>query len=173
MTDDQWDDTLELITQLWPRCDMNDEIARVWRMKIIRLDAAAVADALRHYKGSKTTFPQAAAIVAIVQRREGSGEREEPSRWGVQRRHWIRMQPQNRQHIEAMSDEEVELRVLKWEFDEWCNGVGQAVRSTAVKYWQWQEACARHGHRQPLDFGPESDEAVEAYLRGLQQEPAA
>ena len=142
MTSDEWTSVEETMCSLWPKLDLNHEIAESWKRVLIGFDAGLVSHTLRKWKDRNTKYPHPKDIANIINpsRANNPGVVHEGfkplSRWEVQRQQWAKSNPAKREHYLGMLDIDVELSVARSEYATACEQAGRTSQSAAFRFRQ-------------------------------------
>lgn len=136
MTPTDFQQFVSVLTQLWPKLDMNGEQVNVWRMALNKYEAAECIAAARDWKASSSKYPTPACIRNRVRASQPVRPMRTPGRWDVQKQAW---------GAPSMTDDECELRYAHWEFERAANLYGPDREFTRFKFDEWQRVVEQQG----------------------------
>ena len=150
----------DLLDELWPRLDVSSsrERTNVWGIALRHFDHDVAESCIRDFASESRKLPHPADITdrcrqEIIDNEKARGGTLTPpssNRWDVQRRQWAKADPVYEKEYMELSDDAVELHVLKWEYDQQLDQAGHNHRGTIVRYWKWQECCYKQGRRDDI-----------------------
>ena len=150
MTHDDFGKVLQTMASLWPGKldELTDEQSGVWRRvcdpKPVELNEQLAK--LKDKAASQST-PKPA-----------------PGRWQQIRAGWVKAQPHRHVEFMAMTDAEVEVHVLRYEFERSVKLYGSTSLSTIFRWQQWQQVLYQEGLRTKAIVTPHHcDEARRQY----------
>lgn len=139
MTSDEWASVEETMCSLWPKLDLNQEIAESWKRVLQKFSKDLVKSVMRRWKDGSQKYPHPkdiAELINPVMNIPGVTHEDSKSlsRWEVQRQYWAKRNPAKKDEYLGMLDADVELAVAEYEYLAACQQAGKTSRSSAFRY---------------------------------------
>ena len=154
MTHDDFGKVLQTMASLWPGKldELTDEQSGVWRRVCDPHSRERCKQALRDFAVMSRWFPKPVELneqLAKLKDKAASQSTPKPApgRWQQIRAGWVKAQPHRHVEFMAMTDAEVEVHVLRYEFERSVKLYGSTSLSTIFRWQQWQQVLYQEGLR--------------------------